>query len=412
MYAGGPGDIIGTWRHWQEGRDDPGQVAMTYSGQFYDVCRELGAKGYAIAYHPRRERVEDGQFRVEHRPIHFRTGSAPLYHLGQTYSAVQMIFRALRFRADAFVVSDGSCHWFPLRMLPLLGVAVIPTVHCVLWTRNRPPVGLVKKFLAMLDRPLWRRSARAILSASSDITRQIDQTTGGEHARVIHFLPTYRRNTFESSPPPASREPFRVLFAGRIEAFKGVFDLLEIAKRFTASGKTGIEFDLCGTGSAIEPLRRQVVAAGIANRFRVHGHCDRTKMRQMFRDCHVLIVPTTTDFPEGFNQVVVEGILAGRPVITSSVCPALDYVRDAVVEVPPDDVNAYHDAVLRLHDDVALYEQKRAASISLQGQFYDPTRGWAAALLTALGKNHETTNGGDRSYNGVKEPAETAGRVG
>src|SRR5205814_1764003 len=109
--------------------------------------------------------------------------------------------------------------------------------------------------------------------------------------------------------------------------------------------------------------------------------------------------PTTTDFPEGFNQVVVEGILAGRPVITSSVCPALDYVRDAVVEVPPDDVNAYHDAVLRLHDDVALYEQKRAASVSLQGQFYDPKRGWAEALLTALGKNHETTNGGDRSYN-------------
>jgi len=107
MYAGGPGDIIGTWRHWKEGRDDPGQVAMTYSGQFYDVCRELGAKGYAIAYHPRRERVGDDQFRVEHRPIHFRTASAPLYHLGQTYSAVQMIFRALRFRADAFVVATG-----------------------------------------------------------------------------------------------------------------------------------------------------------------------------------------------------------------------------------------------------------------------------------------------------------------
>ena len=50
MYATrGHGDVIGTWRHWKEGRDDPGQVAMTYSGQFYDVCRELGAKGYAIA---------------------------------------------------------------------------------------------------------------------------------------------------------------------------------------------------------------------------------------------------------------------------------------------------------------------------------------------------------------------------
>ena len=40
-------------------------------------------------------------------------------------------------------------------------------------------------------------------------------------------------------------------------------------------------------------------------------------MREMFRQAHVLIVPTTTDFIEGFNQVVVEGVLAGRPVITS-----------------------------------------------------------------------------------------------
>ena len=412
MYAGGPGDIIGTWRHWKEGRDDPGQVAMTYSGQFYDACRELGAKGYAIGYHPRRERVGDGQFRVEHRPVYFRTASAPLYHLGQTYSAMQMVVRALRFRADAFVVCDGTCHWFPLRMLPLLGVKVIPTVHCVLWTRNRPPVGKVRRFLAMLDRPFWRRSAKAILSASLDITKQIDEATGAVHAPVIHFLPTYRAGTFDSTPPPQSRAPFRVLFAGRIEAYKGVFDLLEIAKRFAADGRDGIEFDLCGTGSAIEELKRKVGEAGLSSRFRVHGHCDRAKMRQMFRECHVLIVPTTTDFPEGFNQVVVEGILAGRPVITSSVCPALDYVREAVVEVPPDDVGAYHDAIVRLHDDVSLYEQKRAASVALQGQFYDPKRGWAAALLKAIGGNGATTESGDRSYNELKEPVESVGRIG
>ena len=39
MYAAGPGDIIGTWKHWKEGRDDPSQVAITYSGQVYDLCR-------------------------------------------------------------------------------------------------------------------------------------------------------------------------------------------------------------------------------------------------------------------------------------------------------------------------------------------------------------------------------------
>src|SRR6185437_9977736 len=49
----------------------------------------------------------------------------------------------------------------------------------------------------------------------------------------------------------------------------------------------------------------------------------------------------TTDFIEGFNKVVAEGILAGKPVITSSVCPALEYVADGIVEVPPNDTQAY-----------------------------------------------------------------------
>jgi hypothetical protein len=73
---------------------------------------------------------------------------------------------------------------------------------------------------------------------------------------------------------------------------------------------------------------------------------------------------------------------------------------------------AYHDAILRLHDDPALYEQKRAASVALQAQFYDPQRGWARALLRALGRHPEATNATDPSYNQVKEPAEPAGRMG
>ena len=385
MYAAGPGDVIGTFRHWREGRDDPGQVAMTYSGQFFDVCRELDAQGYAIASHPRREVIADGAFRVEHRTIPFARSPGPLYHLGQFWMGLRMAAAAMRYRADALVICDGTSHWFPLRVLPKLGIAVIPTIHCMLWKKNASPPGRLKRIIRWLDRPFWRRSASSILSASSDITRQIDQLTDGLHRPVIEFLPTYRQETFAAdSGPPALQSPFRVLFAGRIEAYKGVFDLLEIARRFASSGRTDIGFDLCGAGSAMEELKRQVAAADLRDRFRLHGHCDRPTMAAMFRACHVLIVPTTTDFAEGFNQVVVEGVLAGRPVITSDVCPALEYVRDAVIEVPPDDVGAYQAAILRLLDDPKLYEQKWNACRTLQGQFYDPARGWAAALRQAL----------------------------
>jgi glycosyltransferase involved in cell wall biosynthesis len=107
-------------------------------------------------------------------------------------------------------------------------------------------------------------------------------------------------------------------------------------------------------------------------------------MMELYEKCHVVIVPTTSDFVEGFNKVVAEGVLAGRPVITSSVCPALEYVREAVVEVPPDQSAAYGYAILELRNNPGMYEGKRMASSRVREQFYDTNRGWKAALTQAV----------------------------
>jgi len=145
-----------------------------------------------------------------------------------------------------------------------------------------------------------------------------------------------------------------------------------------------VEFDLCGDGSQLEDLRRAAANAGVAAQFRCHGHSPRPFMQQMYERCHVVIVPTTTHFVEGFNKVVAEGVLAGRPVITSSVCPALEYVHEAVVEVRPDDPTAYGDAVLRLKDDAALYETKRLGCATVRAQFYDVNLGWGSIAQHAI----------------------------
>jgi len=98
----------------------------------------------------------------------------------------------------------------------------------------------------------------------------------------------------------------------------------------------------------------------------------------------MVVVPTTTAFGEGFNQVVVESVLAGRPVVTSVVCPARNYVSEAVVEVPPDEPGGYAQAILSLYQNAAVYEQKRAAGAQYEGQFYDKSNGWGAALQSAI----------------------------
>jgi len=384
LYVAGPGDVLGTYRHWKEGVDDPSQVSVTYSGQFYDVCRELCANAYVLASCPTPGFLRDGSFTIRHRSIPFEDGPGSLYHVGQIWSGLRLFASALVFRADVAVVVNGSAHWFALTLLPLFGIRVVPSLHCVLWPMGRPPTGVLR-LAHKLDARFFARSAEAILSASGDITRQVETMTHGRSRPVVEFLPTYRAGSFDTCDPPTGR-PFRVFFAGRIERNKGVFDLLAIAKQFAAAGRSDIEFDVCGSGSALDELRRAADEAGLAKHFRCHGYCSRAFMRQTYAESHAVIVPTTSDFIEGFNQVVAEGVLSGRPVITSRVCPALEYVRDAVIEVGVDDVQGYGDAILRLSDDAEFYLAKcRGCSLS-QAQFYDVKRGWAAALKKVLSR--------------------------
>jgi glycosyltransferase involved in cell wall biosynthesis len=384
LYAAGPGNVIGTYRHWVENRDDPSQVSITYSSQFYEVCRALDAQAYVISSSKEKHFLRDGQFIFEHRPIPFRFSSGLLYHFGQLWYGLRLIISALWFRSDAVVIVDGTTHWFVLSLLAAMGVRVIPSLHCVFWPKYAVP-STVEKWLFNFSRHLFTHQCTAILTASDEISEQLIGLTGTQHLPLVLFLPTYRRTEFaEVSEPDENRTPFRVLFAGRIESNKGVFDLLEIAKHFVTIGRHDIVFDICGTGSAFEDLQKAIKLAGIDSNFVCHGHCNKSQMREMFNQAHTVIVPTKTDFVEGFNQVVVEGVLSGRPVVTSAVCPALSYVRDAVVEVPPDDIQEYSNALLKLCDDRSFYEEKRRNCLTLQEQFYDPSRGWGAMLKSVL----------------------------
>lgn len=380
MYAAGPGDVIGTFENWKAGRDDPSQVSVTYSGQFFDVCRAVGAESLTVSQSKRALLVEP-PFRIEQIEVK-PTGGGWRYHWATIIYGLRIIFRARRFRADALIVAEGLMHWFMLWLAPRRCL-IIPTLHCLLWLKDEQP-GFIHR---RLNRRFFERRAFAVMTASDDISRQVRRLTHGEARPIYEFLPTYRREMFSGIAPPSPwglmGAPFRVFFAGRVEANKGVNVLLDLAEMLSAE-EPAVEFDLCGTGSALEALRESATRKGLSERFRCHGHCNRESMRKMFEDCHAVIVPTTREFNEGFNQVVAEAVLAGRPVITSSVCPALSYVREAVMEVPPDSTVEYAGAIRALANDPELYEAKRAAASRYQEQFYAPDNGWASTLLKVL----------------------------
>ena len=63
-------------------------------------------------------------------------------------------------------------------------------------------------------------------------------------------------------PTSAPGRPFTVLFAGRTEANKGIFDLVEICRSLEAERPGDFQFDICGEGSGLESLRASAAASG------------------------------------------------------------------------------------------------------------------------------------------------------
>lgn len=386
LYFAGPGDVIGTYRHWRDGRDDPSQMAVTYSGLFFDVCRERGLSAIVIANRrPHREKLVDQNINIQHSLDRMHNWRGPFFHLGRYLFHFSIVFKAIWKRCDTLILTTGT-HLAPFWLVKCLGKKIILTEHCVLWRKKTNP-RLMQKAIHAVDRYFYRHGCDVIMAISKDVSSQIIELTAGNHAHLLYFLPYYRQNVLSQIPEVDLRKkPYRIFFAGRIEANKGVFDIIEIAK--ILNGKVDVVFDIAGDGRVLPDLKKIVDDEELATVVRLHGYCQKSRMRELLSACHAIIIPTKIDFIEGFNKVVAEAVLSHRPFITSDVCPALEYVREAGIEVEANNIQAYADAIVRLYADPELHKKYTDAARILKEQFFDHDCSWGAGLNNALDLLH------------------------
>jgi len=308
-----------------------------------------------------------------------------LFHVGRLWYGLRLVASAVLEPADV-VVAAGGTQWFLLGLLPLLGVKVVPSLHCALWPTGRRPKDLWGRVQQFLDGFFWRRGAAATICVSPECERQVREIAGAVRGPIVQARAHYRREYLDKvcAPPAHGERPFRVLMAGRVERLKGMFDLLSVAERLERERPGQFAWEVCGSGGALDELREAVRQKGIEKSFTLMGHLERAEMARALGRAHAVVVPTKSGFAEGLNKSAVEAVLAGRPVVTSRLSNVLELLGPAVVEVPPDDVTAYGDAIIRLSQDVRFYEEKLRACAAVQGQFYDPERSWQAALRRAL----------------------------
>jgi len=156
--------------------------------------------------------------------------------------------------------------------------------------------------------------------------------------------------------PAEAAVPGRILFLGRLERAKGVFDLLEAGARIvrTASGPSPLRLVFGGEGD-VQALRRRAAELGIAERIELLGWVGPDRRDAELAKASVFCLPSHA---EGLPMSMLEAMAARKAVVATRVGGIPEAVRDGVdgLLVPPRDEKALAAALARLLQDAALRE--------------------------------------------------------
>lgn len=386
MYVEGPGDIVNSFCLWSNKENLLAETSKTYSGQFFDFCAKKKLSAYVVSFHHEKKIKVTENFYVENRPKTI-FGKGVLYHLSQVVYGLRIVALALRYRPKYLDVTSGVTYWFVLSPLKLFGIKIVPHMHNCLWPLGFPPTGFIGRCLLKLDGWFFKYIAAMSVCVSPTICQQIEKVSNERAGPTYQFKPQFYRNDFNSLSSciqPHNKKPFKIVFAGRVERNKGVFDLLEVIEQLKSEGLT---IEINGEGGALDELRKESKKKGLNDAFLINGNLERPELIEAYLSAHVVIVPTRSDFHEGLAKVAVEGVLLNRPVICSSVVPAVDVLHGAVVKVPADQVDAYVQCIRRLMSDRDYYQSLSQSCEPLKEQFFDGSASLSRLLENVLDFN-------------------------
>jgi glycosyltransferase involved in cell wall biosynthesis len=158
-------------------------------------------------------------------------------------------------------------------------------------------------------------------------------------------------------PPPAAarpaayRGPVHILFLGRLGSRKGVPELLA-ALGSEAVASLPWRATLAGDGD-VARFRAQAACARVGERIAFPGWVDRAQAAALMASADVLVLPS---HHEALPMAVVEALAAGVAVLTTPAGVLGEMLRhgETALLVPPGDVPALTDALVRLVSDASL----------------------------------------------------------
>lgn len=191
-----------------------------------------------------------------------------------------------------------------------------------------PIVSLVHHLRCSELRPRWQNVFYRIIERkylqsvdgfifNSGTTQGVVQgLVGDDKPHVIAFPPTDRfsdRAVSESEIlQRVNSNELRILFLGNVVYRKGLHTLLKAISNQRLAVSVDVVGGLNAEPKYAEEMQRRVALNGLSSRVRFHGALDNQPLIDVYRQAHVMVVPSSY---EGFGIVYLEGMGFGLPAI-------------------------------------------------------------------------------------------------
>ncbi len=319
---------------------------------FLDLGRLLAARGHRVAHlstaHPRNEAAPGPAVFVPPNEL-AHPGALDLLRFHYSRRAARATCQLLaREKPDLAHLHIYYGQLTPAILAPLVraGVPIVQTLH------EYKPLCPVHTLLsrgalceACAGRHFWRalprrcnkgslaRTAVSVseaylaraLGADARVTRFVAVSAFVRAKMLAHGFAAERVVTVPNFVDAAALEPARgagqhVLYAGRLEAYKGVFTLLEAASEARA-----LPVLLAGDGPARAALEDTIAKRGLTH-VRVLGFQERAALAALVRTSRCVVVPSQSY--ETFGLTALEALAQARPVIASRIGSLPELVHD------------------------------------------------------------------------------------
>jgi len=270
---------------------------------------------------------------------------------------VRKVLKSLESETDVFHIHS------PLPPIIKTSHPIILTIHTPMLSNNNyikitSIYSLLTKISArFISFPLELRhikSSNMITTVSESVAKELEEY-GLNQDRISVVSNGVDENIFYPNKNGNNKIKKYIMYAGRIDREKGLFDLVESAN-IICNKRKDISFIIAGDGRDINRLKKKIKKIGLQKSFIFLGQIEKDQIIKLYQNATLFILPS---YREGLPTVLLEAMSCGLPILATDVRGNRDLITNGKngLLIPPKDPRKIAETILKLLNDKKLMEQ-------------------------------------------------------